>query len=37
MRRAAYISVWLFVLAIPLGRIFIGQAVGADIPVTIGE
>lgn len=37
MRKAAYISVWLFVAAIPLDRMFIGQFVGAEVPITITQ
>ncbi len=37
MRKAAYISVWLFMATVPLDRMFIGQFFGADIPVTVTQ
>jgi O-antigen ligase len=37
VRQVAYIAVWIFIATVPLDRLFIGQIVGADIPITITQ
>lgn len=37
MRKSAYIAVWLFVMAIPLDRMFIDELLGIDVPITVTQ
>ena len=37
MKKVAYISVWFFMATVPLDRMFIGQFLGAEIPVTVTQ